>query len=596
MLMRRNSHHYTWKKRGIQTAFLAVCAIVLSFQGVSAKDVRPSSPEIATKVAKGASAKGTHYMMVTAHPEATRVGAEILKGGGGAADAVIAAQLVLGLVEPQSSGIGGGAFALYYDAAAKDLYAYDGRETAPATAGKYLFTGTDGKPMEFYQAALGGRSVGVPGVPRLLETIHGKHGRMPWRDLFSPAITLSEIGFTVTPRLAALADYDAMKLKIFTPARLYFYPDTTNPLREGDRRSNPPYANLLRRIAMEGADAFYTGDNAEAIIKTVREDEENPGLLSLEDLAGYEVEQREALCQIYHAHRVCTIGEPSAGGLTLLITLGILNGFDLAKLGPDNAQSWHLMAEASRVALADRNFYMGDPHYIQSPGKRFLDPAYLAERAKLISPVKANPKITHGVPAGWKAFLPAEEPPSVKPPGTTQIIAVDTAGNIASMTSSIEDMFGSRMMVNGYMLNNQLTDFSFVPEVDGKMVANRVEGGKRPASSMSPVIVFDADGAPVLVIGSAGGSAITGYILERIVGIIDWKQDVVAALAAPNIINRGNGIEMEEGGADLADGLRKRDHPVAIKELNSGLAAIKINKGVMTGAADPRREGTAMGE
>lgn len=573
-----------------------VLAVCLCFQSVNAAGKKPESPEIATPALKGAAATGTHYMMVTAHPEATRIGAQILKAGGGAADAAIAAQLVLGLVEPQSSGIGGGAFALYYDAAAKNIYAYDGRETAPATAGKYLFNDTNGQPMEFYKAALGGRAVGVPGVPRLLETLHAAHGRMPWRDLFSPAITLSEIGFTVTPRLAALADYDAMKLKIFPAAKLYFYPDAVNALQAGERRNNPEYARVLRDIALKGADAFYTGDNAEAIVKAVREDVDNPGLMSLEDLADYKVERREAICRAYHAHRVCTMGEPSAGGLSLLIALGILDGFDLAALGPKNPQSWHLMAEASRLAIADRAYYMADPHYVPSPGKMLLDPAYLKSRAALISASAANKNVTHGTPPAWEEIKAVEEPVSAKPPGTTQIVAVDVAGNIVSMTSSVEDMFGSRMMVKGYMLNNQLTDFSFVPEVDGKMVANRVEGGKRPVSSMSPVIVFDANGAPVLAIGSAGGSAITGYLLQRIVAVIDWKQDIKAAIAAPSVLNRGQGIEMEEGAAELAEPLRTLGHPVAVKELNSGISAIQFKGASRTGAADPRREGTAIGE
>lgn len=595
MLMTSGIHHSTGKRRFIQTVLLALCSISLTFQDVKAAETRPSAPEIATPVLTGSAANGARYMMVTAHPEATKVGARILNEGGSAADAAIAAQLVLGLVEPQSSGIGGGGFALYYDAQARQVYGYDGRETAPATAGKYLFTGEDGKPMPFYDAAVGGRSVGVPGTVRLLELLHTKHGVKPWRDLFSPAILLSEAGFQVTPRLAAMVAHDAGHLKIFTPSALYYFPDVTNPLVEGARRDNVLYARILRRIAMEGANAFYNGENPEAIVKAVREDRENPGLLSIEDFANYHALVRDALCLPYRGYRVCTVGEPS-GGLTLLIALGILSEFDLARTGPKSPESWHLIAEASRLAFADRDYYMADPHFASTPGKMLIDPVYLKMRAALISPVKAVQKVMPGTPPQWKKLLPAAEPAYPKPPGTTQIVAIDVRGNAVSMTSSIEDMFGSRMMVNGFMLNNQLTDFSFVPETGGKAVANRVEGGKRPRSSMAPVIVFDPSGAPFMVTGSAGGSAITGYVLQRIVSAIDWKMDPVAALAAPSIINRGKEIELEEGAAELAEPLRKFGHPVVMKELNSGLATIQTSGGRMTGAADPRREGTAMGE
>lgn len=595
-LMKSRMSHHTRKSRFFLTVCVAVCLFIVPFQSVNAQINAPDTPEISTPVIKGVSATGSKFMVVTAHPEATRVGAEIIRSGGNAADAAVAIQLVLGLVEPQSSGIGGGGFTLYYDAASKQVYSFDGRETAPAQAGKYLFRDDKGQPMEFYDAALGGRAVGTPGMIRLLEMLHSRFGSKPWRDLFTPAITLSETGFTVTPRLVALIENDHLNLKTDSAARLYFFPDASTPLKVGQRYSNPPYATTLRKIATQGPDAFYKGDIAEDIVKKVQENLKNPGLLALEDLSGYQAIERKTVCGKYRAHMICTMGEPSSGGLSLLSTLGVLESFNMASTGPNNPLSWHLIGEASRLAFADRNYYMADPYYVQSPGEMLIDPVYLKERASLISMEKANPKIMPGVPRGWAKMLPAAEPVYPKPPGTTHFTIVDTKGNIVSMTSSIEDAFGSRLYVDGFMLNNQLTDFSFVPEVDGKPVANSVEGGKRPRSTMTPVIVFAPDGSPMLVMGSAGGSAIMGYVLERIVSIIDWQMDVVTALAAPNILNRGKGIEMEAEADAIAEPLRAMGHPVEIKMLNSGLSAIYMKNGLMTGAADPRREGTAIGE
>lgn len=583
---------------------LALVLIALPIQGVSARNPQlktaPANPEYTTPLVQAGpkTASGSRIMVVTAHPEATRVGYEILKSGGSAADAAVAVQLVLGLVEPQSSGIGGGGFALYYERKTNQVYSFDGRETAPMQAGQFLFRGEDGKPMEFYDAAVGGRSVGVPGTVRLLEMIHKRFGMRPWRDLFSPAITLAETGFTVTPRLAAMIERDYDRLREFTPTQLYFMPDSFTPINAGGRLSNQSYGYTLRQIAMNGADAFYNGAIAESIVKTVREDRYNPGLLSVEDLSGYEAIERKSVCGKYRAHLICTMGEPSSGGLMLLATLGMLENFDLASGGPTSAKNWHLISEASRLAFADRNYYMADPHYVQSPGELLIDPVYLKSRATLINPNAPNLKIMPGVPLQWQKHVPDKkaEPIYPKPPGTSHFSIVDAYGNIVSMTDSVEDAFGSRMMAGGFILNNQLTDFSFVPEVDGKPVANRVEGGKRPRSTMTPVIMFAPDGKPMLVIGSAGGSGIMGYVLERIIAVVDWKQDIETALAAPNILNRGSKIELEADAGTLIEPLKAMGHPVDLGDLNSGLTAIEFKNGVMTGAADPRREGTAMGE
>jgi gamma-glutamyltranspeptidase/glutathione hydrolase len=317
----------------------------------------------------------------------------------------------------------------------------------------------------------------------------------------------------------------------------------------------------------------------------------------VEDLAQYKARERKSVCGKYRGYMICTAGEPTSGGLVLLSTLGILEHFNLAAMGEKNPQSWNLIFEASRLAFEDRNEYMGDPSFVQSPGAMLIDPAYLKSRAALISPTKVMTKTAPGVPAAWRQHLPrAKEPVYPKPPGTTHFTIVDARGNIVSMTSSIEDAFGSRLYVEGFMLNNQLTDFSFVPEIKGKPVANRVEGGKRPRSTMAPIIMFDPKGAPYLIMGSAGGSAIPGYMVERIVALIDWKKDLQSALAMPNIIHRGYMVEMESSAFNMEQSLRDLGHPLEVKDLNSGLTAIQFNNGVMTGAADPRREGTAMGE
>jgi gamma-glutamyltranspeptidase / glutathione hydrolase len=602
--MKHLMRHHTKKIVLRQWVILTALLITLPIQSVNAQNAppvgKPAQPETTTPVAQSGTktAYGARFMVVTANDAATRAGYEILKDGGSAADAAVAVQTVLGLVEPQSSGLGGGGFALYYDKKTNQVYSFDGREAAPAQAGQYLFRGEDGKPMEFYDAAIGGRAVGVPGTVRLLETLHKRFGVKPWPNLFGPAIGLAEKGFTVSPRLATMIDKDYDHLREFTPTQLYFMPDAFTPINAGGTLKNLPYASTLRAIATGGADAFYNGTIAEGIVKAVRDDIYNPGLLSIEDMSNYKAIERKTVCGPYRAHLVCTVGEPSSGGLMLLSALGILENFDLASQGPMSVRNWHLISEASRLAFADRNYYMGDPHYVQSPGELLIDPVYLKSRAALINPDHASTKIMPGVPLAWQKHVPQKtaEPIYPKPPGTTHFTIVDTGGNILSMTDSVEDSFGSRMMAEGFILNNQLTDFSFVPEVDGKPVANRVEGGKRPRSTMAPVIVFAPGGQPILAMGSAGGTAIMGYVLERIISVIDWNKDIPSALAAPNVLNRGSKVELEEGAADLIEPLRALGHPVEMLDLNSGMTAIHFQNGVMTGAADPRREGTAQGE
>ncbi|MFA5592541.1 MAG: gamma-glutamyltransferase [Micavibrio sp.] len=587
---------YTCKSGLVQGAALSAFLFFLLIQPVMAQPGAPVTPEPPSAVRAGETARGSRIMVVAAHPEAVRAGEEILRSGGSAADAAVAVQLVLGLVEPQSSGLGGGGFALYYDAARNVVHTFDGRETAPASAGKYLFRGEDGKPMDFYDAAVGGRAVGVPGMPALLAMIHRRFGARPWRDLFSRAVYLAENGFEVTPRLHDLIVHDHLRLKNFIDTKLYYFPDASTPVSVGDKLVNKDYGRTLRALATGGAPVFYNGIIAEKIVKAVREDKANPGLLSLEDFKNYKAIERKTVCGTYRLYMICTAGEPSSGGLMLLAALGMLESFNLAATGPESARSWHYIGEASRLAFADRNYYMADPHFVQSPGERLIDKNYLRSRAALIGKDAPMKEARHGVPPGWTAARQNKaEPVYPKPPGTTHFTIVDGRGNIISMTSSVEDMFGSRMMVEGFMLNNQLTDFSFTPEENGRPVANRVEGGKRPRSTMTPVIMFAPDGRPALAIGSAGGSAIMGYVLQRIVAIVDWGQDIETALKAPNIVNRGGAFELEAAAGNIIEPLEKMGHPVKVSPLNSGLSAVYFKDGVMTGAADPRREGTAAG-
>lgn len=588
--------NYLYFSRMFQLFILTLALLFQSFQAFS-QDIERPAPEIATGITQTDQAYGAQFMAVTAHPEATKVAYDILKRGGTAADAGIAAQLVLGLVEPQSSGLGGGSFALYYDASKKTLLSLDGRETAPVLAGHHLFRGDDGKPLKFWNAVIGGRSVGVPGTPKLLETLHQKFGKLEWKELFSPAITLSETAFKVTPRLEKIVTSHKKKLGYHTPIKLYFLPDAVTPVTAGSRLRNSDYAQTLRDLALQGSASFYEGERAQRIVETVRTAPGNPGLLSLEDLSTYEVKDRKPVCGTYRKYKVCSMGEPSSGGLTILQALGILEHFNLKALGPHNSQSWHVISEASRLTFADRNFYMADPDFVDTPGIKLLDKGYLKSRASLIQQNQPIASVQPGNPPAWRQTKPQKSDIWDPPPGTTHISIVDRYGNILSMTSSIETAFGSHMMVDGFLLNNQLTDFAFMAEDENKnLIANRVEGGKRPRSSMAPTIIFDPQGKPFLVIGSAGGSRIIGYVMQRIISIIDWDMALQDALSAKHILNRGQKVEIETGEFLLGRPLEQLGHEVKTGDMNSGLTAIRFYGDRLIGAADPRREGVAMGE
>ena len=542
--------------------------------------------------AKGKPVVASKWMVAAANPHAVQAGADVLAAGGTAADALVAVQTVLGLVEPQSSGLGGGAFLVWYDAASGELTTIDGRETAPLGATPTLFQDENGERMGFFDAVVGGRSVGTPGTPALLEMAHEKWGKAEWARLFDPAITLATDGFAVSPRLAGLVARDAERLASDANAAAYFLPDGA-PLQTGVTLTNVAYADSLKAMASQGASAIYTGDIADAIIDAVQDAPGNPGVLDHVDLSIYQAKERPAVCAAYRNHDVCGMGPPSSGALTVGQILGMLDGYDLSA-GPNDANVRRLMGDAARLAFADRGRYMADSDYVPMPTAGLVDPAYLAERGALLGGNKALAEVSAGNPEFDHAMNFADDYP-IDLPSTSHISIVDSYGNVASMTTTIENAFGSRMMVAGFMLNNELTDFSFRSHRDGVPIANRLEPGKRPRSSMAPTIVMK-DGKPVLAIGSPGGSRIIGHVAEAIVAHIDWGMDVQAAVSVPHMVNRFGSYDLEEGttAAQLEAPLTQMGFEVAVRGLNSGLHAISIGDNLL-GGADPRREGIVLG-
>ncbi len=581
--------------RRIRGGIAALAGLALLAALPAAAQERPE-PEPPGGGGAKAAVVAERQMVVAAHPRAAEAGLAMLRAGGSAVDAAIAAQMVLTLVEPQSSGIGGGAFMIRHDAATGRLVAYDGRETAPAAARPDLFLDDAGTPMAFFDAVVGGRSVGVPGLLRMLELAHRDAGRLPWATLFEPAIRLAERGFPVSPRLAALIAGDPYLRRHPETARYFHTPDGA-PLPVGFVRDNPALADTLRRIASGGADAFYTGEIARDIVAAVRSAPGNPGLLSPADLAGYAAKRREPVCGGYRGWRLCGPPPPSSGPLAVLQILGVLERFDLAAEAPWTLRAAHLFAEAGRLAFADRAAFVADPDFVDVPAAALLDPAYLARRSQRINPARSMGKAEPGRPLARRTWRATPED-SDRPPSTSHLVVVDAAGDVVAMTSSIENAFGSRLMVRGFLLNNQLTDFAFRPEADGVAVANRVEPGKRPRSAMAPMIGFGPDGRPALAVGSPGGSRIIPYVAKVLVAVIDWGLDVQAAVALPNIANRNGPTDLEAGtaAAALAPGLEALGHRVTLRSMTSGLHAIRILPGRLVGGADPRREGVAVGD
>ncbi|OUS68960.1 gamma-glutamyltransferase [Pseudoalteromonas sp. A601] len=580
----------TFPKALALTASL-LCIPSLAVSATTPRETR--EPEAATGHQLKQQVVGANFMIAAANPYAVKAGQQILAKGGSAVDAAIATQLVLTLVEPQSSGIGGGTFMMYYDKKTDTLTSFDGRETAPENADETLFLDKHGKAAKWIDAVVGGRSVGVPGILHALANAHKQYGKLDWHTLFSPAIELAEQGFVVSPRLHALLakkiNPGVTKLDVISD---YFFQDG-KPVAVGTVKKNQPLANLYKDIAAKGIDAFYKGDNAKQMVEAVQQSKVAPGTLTLNDLAEYKSVQRDAVCAPYHDYKICSMAPPSSGGVAVIQILALLESKNMAQFTPNSEQAIHYFTQASRLAFADRDVYMGDPDFAYIPTQELLEPDYIKQRSALITE-----KDTPAVAGEPKVKLAYAQDDAYELPSTTHVSVVDSAGNAVSMTSSIEMAFGSTVMVNGYILNNQLTDFALSPKKDGKLLANRVEAGKRPRSSMSPVMVFNKDGSLRLVVGSPGGSRIINYVAQVLIGVLDWDLTAQQAINLGRVTNRNRYTSLEKGAdiAALKSQLVKRGHTVKVVDLNSGLHAVEIKKGVLYGAADPRREGIALGD
>ena len=582
---------------------------------VSDASSTPLQPEIASGLVRNTDVITQSTAIASANPLASRAGLEILQAGGSAVDAAIAVQMVLGLVEPQSSGIGGGAFLLHTNGAGptRRLQAFDGRETAPAGADASLFLNAQGQPMPFFEAVVGGRSVGTPGVLKMLVIAHQQHGKLPWHRLFEPAIHLAKNGFAISPRLHTSLLSDAY-LKLDPSARAYFYQADGAPHPIGYLLRNPELADVLQRIAKEGVNAFYKGDVAQAIVDKVQKHPKNPGRLHLQDLAQYQAKEREALC-FDHAVRakvfeICGFPPPSSGAIAIGQILGLLQHAPIASKAPVqgelNADWLHDYAQASRLAYADRAQYVADPDFVEAPAgdwRSLLDPAYLKLRAQLMGPTSLK-QTPAGIPlrAQKSAYAPMPDQAEF---GTSHISIVDAYGNALAMTTTIENAFGARQMVRGFLLNNELTDFSFVPQdSQGRLVANRVQANKRPRSSMSPTLVFDkASGALLMSAGSPGGEMIIHFIAKTLVGVLHWEMTPQQAIDLPNFGALGDPMVVEEKrfSAATLQSLRARGAELRELALTSGIQAIV--KQPMVGhsknwisGTDPRREGVVLGQ
>lgn len=582
---------------------LGACANSPSFH-YEVPVVGMQAPEAASGYTEKFGTTATKFMVAAANPLATDAGYQVLKAGGSAVDAAIATQMVLNLVEPQSSGIGGGAFLMHFDG--NTVKAFDGRETAPAKATEKLFQDVNGKALPFYDGVLGGRSVGAPGVLRMLELAHRQYGKLRWADLFLPAIRLAEQGFAVSPRLHALLGTE-QHLKKDAVAAAYFYDAQGTPWPVGHLLKNPPLAQVFKEIAAGGADSFYQGRIAQNIAAKVGSHPRNPGLLTAADIAGYQAKVREPVCSDYKAWTVCGMPPPSSGGIAIAQMLGMLEARDIRPFAPQdgilNADAVHLFSEVGRLAYADRGLYVADTDFVPLPGNSFkplLDKQYLAQRAALIGDKSMGPA-KPGRPPVMRLAWGQDTSPEL--PGTSHISIVDGYGNAVSMTTTIEDAFGSRQMVDGFLLNNQLTDFSFDAKDANGPIANRVQGGKRPRSSMAPTFVFEKGSKKlVLVTGSPGGSAIINYVGKVLVGTMDWGLNVQQAINLPNFGSRNGPTELEQGRVSdaLVEALKAKGHNVRVMAQTSGLQGIMRldihGEQMWFGGADPRREGSVKGD
>ena len=596
----------TLKMPACAAALAALASFTAPASPAFAQDAAQRAPEIATGYTEKAGWAARKYMVAAANPLAVEAGYEILKKGGSAIDAAIATQMVLTLVEPQSSGIGGGAFLVHYDG--RKTQAFDGRETAPLAADEHLFEKPDGTPLSRTAGIVGGRSVGAPGVLRMLELAHKQHGKLPWKTLFAPAIRLSERGFPVSERLNGMLMWDA-HLRKDPVAAAYFYDKEGQPRPVGHLLKNPALAKTLREIAARGADAFYKGHIARDIANKVKSHPTNPGLLTAKDIADYRPKVREPVCSDYRVYTVCGMPPPSSGGIAVAQMLGMFETRDMSKLAPRDGvpgpDAVHLFSEVGRLAYADRNRYAADTDFVPLPGRglpALIDKDYLARRAALIQE-RSMGEAPAGNPLGLEMAWNWGRDNAIETPSTSHLVVVDSHGAGLSMTTTVEDAFGSRQMVDGFILNNQLTDFSFSARDKDGPVANRVQPGKRPRSAMSPTIVFDKKtGKLVLAVGSPGGPAIINYVAKTLVGTLDWGLNMQQAIALPNFGSRNGPTELEAGRFPQAtvDALKARGHKVQQTEQNSGLHGIMRmsihGEPWWFGGADPRREGVAKGD
>lgn len=545
----------------------------------------------APPIAAAAEPPRTGGFVAAAHPLAVEAGLEVLGRGGSALDAAVAVQVMLGLAEPQSSGIGGGGFIVHFAAATGKVTVYNGREIAPAGASAAMFLDREGRPMRRSDAMLSGRAIGAPGAIAVLHAAHRRHGTLPWSTLFEHTAALAERGFEVTPRLAAHIRGEFAQAAA-PDVRAYFAGANGEPLGAGDTLRNPQYAHTLRRIAAEGPAALYAGPIAAAIVARARA-EPRPGTLALEDLAAYRPEVLEPLCRPYRLYVVC-VPPPPSSGVGLLYLLGLLERTDIDRRGPQDPQAWFLFAEASRIMYADRDHYVGDPRFVHVPVEGLLDPRYLDRRARLIGRRAARAAPPFGAPAGARV---AARDRTAEPAGTSHFVVMDAAGDVVSMTTTIESLFGSGRMAAGFFLNNQMTDFSFSPrERDGTAAANAVAPGKRPRSSMTPAVVLDREGRFVAAVGSPGGNAIPAYVGKTLVGLIDWGLTLQQAIDLPNLVARGEAFngESHKLPPQVLAGLRARGIEVrrGAGEI-SGLHGVTVRAHGLEGGADPRREGVA---
>ena len=550
-------------------------------------------PEAATGLVTKKAVYGSKFMVVAANPYASKAGFNILEQGGSAVDAAIAVQLMLTLVEPQSSGIGGGTFMLHWDNQQKSMTTFDGRETAPAAATSELFLDKQGKPLKWIDAVVGGRSVGVPGMMATFKKAHDQYGKLPWPVLFEQAISLAENGFIVSPRLEKLLGMNFNPgIHTLPEINQYFFPNGTS-VKAGDTLVNKKLAKVYRSIAKDGIDVFYQGWIAKKIVDKVQKSTIFPGLLTMKDMAAYQVTEREPVCGGYREYNVCGMAPPSSGGIAVIQILGQLQRFDLAKYQPNDIEAMHLYTQSSRLAFADRNRYVADADFVSVPTAGLIKPEYLAKRSSLITTNKDMGRAISGTPDGALALA---NDSSIERPSTSHFSIVDGQGNAVSMTSSIENGFGSALMVEGFILNNQLTDFSLAPKKNGQWVANRVQPNKRPRSSMAPMMVFNKDKTLKLIVGSPGGSRIINYVAQTIIGVLDWQLDAQEAINLPKVTNRNYVTTLERGttAEALKRSLEAKGHRVQVRDLNSGVHAIEVTKTGFVGGADPRREGVVL--